>query len=161
MTVREDVMAYIEDIGASEVVSGRVLSIIPMLESLLLPEGEHINRAFINEYIDGNGSRNYESLWFFTNNFAMEAHEFLRRDVYDAVLFTSNVSYIRTEFSAFSPPGEPDAQSRISVNVSFGTPAGGDVGGGANFAIFKASGVNCRYLYAITREILVVNLIAP
>jgi len=160
MSVSDDVANYINAINGSEVVMGRVLVLMPFMQSLLLPEGQEINSAFISEYVDPAGSRTYESAWFFSAAFALEAHNFLSADMFDVIEFKSNIGYIRTDLSAYMPPAEATQRSRMSVNLSFHTPAGAIFGGGTHWGTLKASGVNCRYLYDVTRTVFVPNLVA-
>jgi len=158
MSVDAEVADYINAINGSDVIKGRVLSLIPLLEKLLLPEKQPINSAFVSEYIDSNGSRTYESLWFFSATFALEAHAFLTVDVFDIIKFESNVGYIRTDISGYMPPEGTTPESRMSVNLSFRSSAAPIYGGGTHYGTLKATGANCRYLNDITRRIFVANL---
>jgi len=72
MSLPDPMSNYILETGGSGVVSDRIVSLL-LLTRDLLGEEETVHRTFISEYVDPNGSRTYESVWFFTDVYALEA----------------------------------------------------------------------------------------
>ncbi len=153
MSLPDPMSNYILETGGSGVVSDRIVSLL-LLTRDLLGEEETVHRTFISEYVDPNGSRTYESVWFFTDVYALEARNFLASDDIDCVFMKENIGYLRLVKSDFSPSVEASPQSRMSVTVNFGTPTTGSLGG-----VLKASGRNCNYLYEIIKSVFVPNMI--
>jgi hypothetical protein len=104
---------------------------------------------FVSEYTTADGQRHYESLWFFTRRFAMEAKSFVTADDFDIAPYLRRLAAIavRKENYDFRKAKEG---SRLTVecvdesSVTYG---------------LRASGLNCDSLRDIVRKFFVPNLI--
>ena len=71
---------YLSSIGIKELFLKRAKEVINFYQENIADNIEHI---FVNDYIDEQGNRHYESLWLFTEYYMMEAKQFLTKDEFD------------------------------------------------------------------------------
>lgn len=111
---------------------------------------EEIEDIFINEYISEDGSREYESVWFFSDNYVMEAQNITKNDAdaFDCLRIKNSI--IRWEikkqdydFHEFS------GKSRFNINTRFTNGIIGDM---------KSSQQNCNHLKEIFQKYIVPNI---
>jgi hypothetical protein len=103
---------------------------------------------FVSEYLQENGERIFENLWFFSPHYLVEAHQFIGTDDVDitphGVLCWLRVTKIDYDFV------KATTASRLFVNMSAATRGG-------LAANLKASRENCDHL----RRIVKTRLIPP
>jgi hypothetical protein len=102
---------------------------------------EPIEDIFVSEYTAEDGHREYESLWFASATYVMEAHQFVSGDTSDIVSLVGGISRLIFERQSYQFEAATDS-SRLTVQVDFdfGARTGGVSG------ILKASGSNCEKL---------------
>ena len=71
---------YLASIGIKDLFYQKVEDVYAFYSEIL---DEDVLDVFVTEYIDGEGRREYENLWFFTATYAMEAKQFLTKDDFD------------------------------------------------------------------------------
>jgi hypothetical protein len=71
---------YLTAMGFTESLFERVETIIQSLENICVDEIKDIH---VSDFITDDGSRDYDSLWLFSDNFAMEAKQLLTTDNFD------------------------------------------------------------------------------
>ncbi len=140
--MREEWNTYLDAIGASEVVRSRVAEIE---EIYALSGVRGFETMFISEYVKDDGTRELESLLFFSTTAVGEAKQFLHSVDLDFARYDHRVTYWNItatsyDFHAAVP------ESRLKVEVSLLPRVGLEM---------KASGTNCDYLAALLRERLV------
>ena len=95
---------------------------------------EKIERIFIDDYINEDKSRGYESIWFFSKRFILEAHDFETKYELDIVPIIVYRFLIQLKDYDFC---EATEESRMRVFITFG----GDITGE-----LKAAKENCDIL---------------
>lgn len=106
---------------------------------------DEITNIFISDFIKEDGTRDYESLWFFSKNYLMEAKEFTTKYDIDMVIFPSKIRYLKFEFSDYDFNKAND-NSRLLIYFSFEPEMS---------CTLKASKGNCDYLLHNIFEVLV------
>ncbi|MEW9527306.1 hypothetical protein [Microbispora sp. NPDC049125] len=152
MSIPESIALYMYKMALTTVAEKRISDLLELAEDLSSKDGP-VNRLFISEFVDTEGARNLENVWFFTERMALEAKNFLAEDDLDGIIFADNIHYWHLKKVEFHPKVAPSPKSRLTLTVSFG-------GGGTN-AIdgeLKASGDNCPFLYSLAREVFASNL---
>jgi len=107
-----------------------------------------ITDIFVEDYLDGNGSRNYQNLWFFSEKYIMESKSFISTDDFDITPIKSKIEYVRVR-KQYYDIGHTTEKSRLNLEFGMDTKAGGDV---------KASKENCEYLWKIATKYVYHNL---
>ena len=144
--MKEDFKNYLSSIGVTaKVLSERIETIYQFYQSIGLDE---ITGIFLTDYILSDGTRLFESLWFFSENFAMEAKQFLVEDNFDMSLLHKRVHYwnIKKQNYDFKKATE---KSRLYIGFILNTGAG---------SFLKASKENCDYLKEIFLKYFIPNL---
>ena len=95
---------------------------------------EKIERIFIDDYINEDKSRGYESIWFFSKRFILEAHDFETKYELDIVPIIVYRFLIQLKDYDFC---EATEESRMRVFITFGEDMTGEL---------KASKENCDIL---------------
>ena len=93
-------------------------------------------------------SRDYIGLFVFTENYILEAKNFVSDTDLDVTYVINSVDYMRMQFRKFEPGQPATRASRFKV--------GGYLVSELDFEL-KASGKNCEKLWEICRVILVRN----
>ncbi|MBU1226565.1 MAG: hypothetical protein KJ698_05065 [Actinobacteria bacterium] len=106
-------------------------------------------RVFVSDLIQEDGSRSYDSLWFFTGSEVMEAHRFLDAESFD-LDSASKITYWRVEKESYTV-GSATAASRMRFVFSTEGGSTGDL---------KATGSNCDRLWTLMKEWFVPKSIA-
>ncbi len=144
--MKEEYSSYLKQIGITDLFYDRAKEVYEFYEKLY-PEA--IQDIFVTDYIDSEGKRQYENLWFFTSTMALEAKQFLTVDNFDSAPLKKKVKrwqVSRTEYT-FT---KATKKSRVSIRVEL------DFG---NDCEFKASQDNCDYLRDIFIKHIVKNTI--
>ena len=138
---------YLESLGAPAVLLERVDTFLATY-SVLLPE--EVVSCFVSEYRDEADQRTFESLWLFSDHFAMEAQLLgSSEDQLDFVPHQQSVRHIVVRKRAFDLV-EPTAASRMTVEVWYGEQ---------RYGVLRATGDNCVHLTKILQEHLIANAI--
>jgi hypothetical protein len=153
MSLPNTVTRYLNEIDASRPVRRRVEALHAILEDVL-PSGVQASHVFLNTFVDSDGATNYENAWFFADDRAFEAENFLKQDEFRLDCTIIGKSIRRWEITAekFDVNAEASPASRMVLIMQFG------IGGGALEGELKASSKNCEFLYAIFKEFVVPNL---
>jgi hypothetical protein len=126
---------YITAIGLTESLVKRVETIYDFYANLLKIDIEDI---FVTDFIDKEGVRHYQNLWFFSKNYWMEAKGFVSSDNFDSMNIVSVIVYWVIEKTEYDFVKATE-KSRLSINVHpsvFELPS----------TDFKASRENCDFL---------------
>jgi len=99
---------------------------------------EEIEEVFVSDYIKDDGTREYESVWFFSKGYCMEAHNFITENSIDIVHI--KIKHIRVELKDYDFKKATE-KSRLRVVILLGETIEGE---------FKAAKENCDVLRDIT-----------
>jgi hypothetical protein len=141
--MRQDFNNYMKYIGLSPALTGRVQDFYGFWR-MLCPE--KIEWMFINDSIDKDGARLFESLLFFSANYGMEAKDFVSKENFHMVRIESPIVLfsVQTQDYDFKQATE---KSRLYFRASLTA---------STSATLKAAKENCDCLWE-----LVVNYFAP
>ena len=143
--MNEAMREYLDAMGAPELLLSRIELLIGAYVELL---PESIAAHFVSEYLDEADQRTFESLWLFSDHFAMEAKLLgADEDQFDFVPHKSGVRHVVVRKRGFDLR-EADSGSRMSIEVWFADQ---------RYGILKATGANCEALTAILRDHLLPN----
>ncbi|MGD9578918.1 MAG: hypothetical protein AB7Y74_11750 [Syntrophorhabdus sp.] len=137
---------YLETIGIQGIFLKRVGEVINFYQEFYPDQIEDI---FVTEYFDKEENRQYESVWLFSMQFAMEAKQFLVADDFDSTPLQRQVKYWtikKTEFDF------RDASIKSRMHLQFELLSG--ISGN-----LKASRENCNFLMNIFRKYILSNVI--
>lgn len=140
--MKQEMIKYLETIGITKHYLKRTKEVYNFYNTFL--EQEEILDIFVCDYLDGEGVRNYESLWLFTQNYIMEATLFLIQDNFDIAPIKKRVIHCAIEKEKYDFKKAND-KSRINVSLRLPFQLTCD---------FKASKENCDYL----RDILLKHI---
>jgi len=137
-------LTYLTSIGITEAFHGRITAIYEYFREIC----PKIEAVFINEYVELDGSRRYETLCFFSEKYFMDAKEFIEKDELSITPIKNRVYHyiLRKQDYDYKKARE---KSRLYVKVFL------DIG---VFIELKASGENCDYLRDIIHKYVVPNL---
>jgi len=143
--MRKGFVRYLEDIGMTKKLIGRVKEVYDFYEKLVPGE---IEAVFVTDYLTSEGTREYENLWFFSKKQCVEAKNFLTTDDFDmdsiiGTIYAWNIEKKDYDFK------NATAKSRFNlifymVNLRTGH--------------LKASTKNCQYLKHIFLKYILPNL---
>jgi hypothetical protein len=108
---------------------------------------DQVQDVFVNEYLDKEANRQYESLWLFSEQFVMEAKQFVKEDDFDCAPLSKQVKYWcikKTEYDF----DRATAKSRLVLQLTLGS------GTSCNL---KASQENCDQLKTLFFKYIVPN----
>ncbi len=143
--MKDEFSKYLDSIEAPQVVRGRVDQIHGFYQ-ILCPE--EITDLYISEYVEDSGRRQYESLWFFSSSYCMEALQFVSQVKLDMIGLHDSV-YRWAATAAEYDFKKATSASRLSLDIEFG----GDLRGS-----LKASSENCDFLVGVLRQHLIPNM---
>src|ERR1035437_1103 len=126
---------YLEKIGMSNPLIRRVEEIYNFYHDFVT---EEITNIFVTDFIKEDGNREYDSLWLFSKNYAMEAKAFISRDDFDMTPLNKQLTYWSIEKQEYDFK-TATAKSRIHIEITFATHTNG---------ILNASKENCDFLRA-------------
>lgn len=99
---------------------------------------EEIEEVFVSDYIKDDGIREYESVWFFSKGYCIEAHNFITENSIDIVRIKTKRLQIELKDYDFKKATE---KSRLRVLILLGETLEGEI---------KAAKENCDVLRDIT-----------
>jgi Flp pilus assembly CpaF family ATPase len=117
----------------------------------LLPDG--IEDVFVSEYVSDEGDRTYDSLWFLTHDFMIEAHQFVTLDNADIVPLPPRIGRIEVDRRDFELDRATE-RSRMTVEITLGPPAVDALTG-----TLRASGDNCLKLQELVEKYFLPSLL--
>ena len=145
--MKKEFIGYLESIDIKE---GALLDRIKSIYEFYLEMcPDEIKDIFVTDYIDSEGKREYENLWFFSDRYVMEAKGFAAgKDDFDIAPMKDGVKYceIRKQDYDFK---EATDKSRLYLKISWGTEVSGE---------FKAAKKNCDALRGIIFKYVKPNL---
>lgn len=142
-----DFKIYLESIGIGELFTKRVEDIYLFYSEILKKMNDEIRDIFITEYIKQDGSRQYDSLWFFSDKYFMEAKMFSSKDDFDFMPYACSLTYLRIEKQDYDFKKATE-QSRLIVEYEIPYNKEG---------VLKASKGNCDKLREITIKYFIPN----
>jgi hypothetical protein len=128
--------AYMMSVGLTEALQKRAEEVLLFFEEI---HPDAIEEIFITEYPDKEGNRQYESLWLFSKDDAMEAKRFLHQDNFDSTPLAGQVKYWTVQKTEYDFR-QASSQSRMTLQFSLQTGIGG---------ILRGSQQNCDHLKKI------------
>lgn len=138
-------LEYLKFIGITEILKKKILDIYEFYEHVC---PEKIEDIFVTEYIKDDVSREYESVWFFSEKYCMEAKSFTTVDNFDMCSLSKAVIYLCIEKKNYDFK-KATAESRLTLGFQT-SDLMGDI---------KATRENCDYLKDIFLKYFVPNLI--
>lgn len=101
---------------------------------------EEIEEVFVSDYIKDDGTREYESVWFFSKGYCIEAHNFITENSIDIVRIKTKRLQVELKDYDFKKATE---KSRLRVLILLGEMLEGEI---------KAAKENCDVLRDITTK---------
>ena len=143
--MKKEFIDYLNEIGLTGAVVDRVKEIYKFYSEFLKFD---IKDIFVSEYINPDGSRTYENLWFFNDTHIFEAKQFITEDDFDSDFFQDQIISFNINKKDFVMPLESyNENSRVTLTFYFNTRAG----------VLKASKINCNKLAEITNDYVMPN----
>src|SRR3712207_1781977 len=140
--MNEKLADYLSALGAPEALRTRVTDLLDTYEAVL---EEEVGAWFVSEYVDDQEQRTFESLWLFTQAFAMEAQLLgADEDHFDFVPLRTGIRQIIVEKRAFNFDDVRPA-SRMTVETWFED---------RRYGVMRASGENCVALLEVLKTVL-------
>lgn len=144
--MKEEFMDYLASIGVPEALWQRVREMYHFYRDICAQE---IGDIFVTDYINEEGSREFENLWFFSDkHHFMEAKGFVTRDDFDCVPMKNRIFYWEVKKQDYDFHRATD-KSRLYLSFELHPPVTCE---------FKAAKGNCDYLRDIFLKYVVANL---
>jgi len=143
--MKKEFIIYLKSIDITDAHRERVETIYKFYQEICPDE---ITGIFITDYIEKDGSREYENLWFFSEKYYMEAKQFMAKDDFDVTPIKKRVSYWTIQKQDYDFK-KATKKSRLYLKLGLGTGISGD---------FKAAKENCDHLKEIILKYVVLNL---
>lgn len=151
----DKINSYLPTIGCEIPIIDRVKIFYKIYQALLCPE-EIIN-LLVTEDTNNEGLREYKSLWFFSENFAMETKDIITADVtqlanFDMMTIKNSIVYWDIKSKSFGFQ-EATIASKLNVDIKFRDTI---------YADFQVSQKNCEYFMSeIFQRHIKPNFIKP
>jgi len=137
--------AYLLRNGVTGPLVEKILSLKQMAEYMC----EDIEDYILSEYLLQSGRKMYESIWFFSSKYALEAKEILTPNYsIDINYIYKNINYHQILYSNLNPLDRKSTNAESSVKIEFDT----DVRN-----IIQASGENCNNFLSIYQKHILPN----
>lgn len=146
----EEFTKFIPYLNEVDIVSSALLKRIELIYTLfsdMCPD--KIEDIFIDDYLKEDGTRDYESLWFFSNLYGLEAKKFLTQIDLDITPIKQQITYWSAKIQDFNFK-ESSEKSRFNLHFRLLQGITGDL---------KASKRNCDYLQVIIVKYIKANQI--
>ena len=143
--MKEEFIKYMEDVGLTGPIRERAKSIYDFYREICPDE---ITGIFITDYMNEDGGRVYEHLWFFSEKYCMEAKQFITTDDFDITPIKNRITYwgLKKQDYDFKKATE---KSRLYLKFVIDTRSACE---------FKASKENCDHFKDIILEYIKSNL---
>jgi len=129
----EKFLPYLDSIGISNRPLLDRIEFLYKIAQFLCPE--EIEDIFVTDFINNEGERNYENLWFFSQNFVTEAHNFSSTYHVDVApidrIYRLELSFDNYNFKKATPSSKATVRFKIQEEIR---------------GNLKASGYNCDSL---------------
>jgi hypothetical protein len=142
--MKEQFVKYLETIGVSGPLLAHVDGIYSVCQQLIPTELEAI---FLSDYVQEDGSRWYDFLWFFSPGYALAVPNLRDPDVLDVLATGSGVAQCTITRKAYDLANET-SDSRLHVKLRLAD--------GPQLEL-RASRENCRFLRDIVRQYFLAN----
>lgn len=130
---------YLKAIDVPQNIKERVYEILEISKRFL--NANRINDIYISEYMSEN-SREFESVWIYTDNFISEAKNFRNAYNLDKIQINCKFSYANIMYENYDFVNQTAMpQSRMTLNVRSNIEG--------LTCVFKGTGKNCEYLHSI------------
>jgi hypothetical protein len=136
--MKEEFLKYMQAISLSTTLTAKVQAVHDFYSGLC---PEEIKWIYISDYLTKEGERVYESVYLFSENFAMEASQFATGENFDFAPITS-VVYLEIKKQEYDLKRATE-KSRLNLMFYFSEKA---------YLDMKASKENCDYLWSFFRE---------
>jgi len=140
-----EIGAYLEAIDMPEIFRKRVFMIYEFYHKIC---PEEIKSVFVTDYLNEDGTRQYENLWFFSEKCIMEAKQFITKDDFDIMQIKKITSYMEIQKENYD---FNKATEKSKISLFFGLKI-------AIQCQIKASKENCDYLKEIILKYFIPNL---
>lgn len=140
-------LQYLENIGITGELTAKVEAVFNFYTKYI---GCQLDDIFVSEFLNKDGSRVFENLWFFNKNYCFEAKQFMTTDDFDADLIKNTIDSFtikKTDFDIIS--NVTNDNSRMFLEFSLKFPITGEM---------KASKENCKQLSMIFKKYIQPNL---
>ena len=137
---------YLKSIGFKEPFMKRAEDVLGFYQRI---SPDQIENIFITDYIDKEGMRHYDNLWFFSPTTAMEAKNFLKEDDFDATPMKNLITYWSIEKREYDFT-DATANSRMTLRVAMASSK-------AEMNM-RASGANCDRLKMVFIKYILPNV---
>lgn len=144
--MNDETVDYLQKIGMGDALADRVRTIEKLVLAVLPDE---VSLVFVSDYLDDEGNRQYENLYFTTPNYLVEVLGFVSQQTFEIDLIRNNIINLRYESRDYDFKHATE-QSRLSIRYTTGPLS----------AHLKASRENCDYLLRINREAFLPNLVS-
>jgi len=137
---------YLESIGITGALTDKVVAVENFYTKYI---GCKIDDLFVSEYVNPEGDRVYENLWFFSTDFCYEAHFFMTEDNFDGDIIKDSIMSFTIKKNNFNTEANiSNDNSRMNLIFRFSVDRGGDL---------KASKENCKQLSMIFKKYIQPN----
>ena len=137
---------YLSTIGIPTAIKSRVEEVCEFYTEIC---SEELLDIFISDYIKDDRSREYTSIWFFSETFGMEAKQFVTEDDFDITPLKDKIVYCDVKKSRYDF-NEATDESRMTINFILNTGVNG---------YMQASGKNCDHMKIIANKYFMGNLV--
>lgn len=140
--MKEEFRTYLQEIGMGTPFQESVSQLISLYSQLT---EESVDKIFVSEYVDQDGTRHYENLILLTKNLVFETEHFLTEPKMWAARYHNNVSNLEMTFTDYD---FRSATSTSRLSCTFRWDPG-------DFMLpLKASGGNCDQLKELAKTLV-------
>jgi hypothetical protein len=148
----EAIDSYLRDLGMGEALRTRALEFASAYERLI---NEPVEDAFVNDYVDEDGTRQYQSLWLASKSYVIEAKQWVSDNELQGDAASVRGGFLRVDVSRHAYEfTNTTAQSRMKAEVTWS-----EAGLGGLRGRFQSSGANCGKLYEFIRKYVMPRMV--
>ena len=144
--MKNEFVEYLEFLGVTPVVSERVAKVLEIYSQLF--KKLDVREIFLSEDVNREKEREWRSLILFTDNYILEAKNFLSHTDLEITYVINSIDYMRMRFRDYEPGKPTTAESRFRVEGYFLSEI--------DFEL-NASDKNCDKLWGICQNVLMPN----
>lgn len=145
--MEEKIRNYCTQIGVSEPTIERINELY-LLQQEICPQ--NITDLFVSDLRTGQGTREHNDLWFFSEDYSIEILTFISRNYFEIIYL--DIFYIGIESLNYTSKKSSE-ESRLMVNARFN--------GGTFSNVMRATGNNCGCLFEIMKTYFVPRCKGP
>jgi len=143
--VKKEFTKYLNDVGITKALHKRIETIYEFYSGICPDE---IIDIFVTDYITKDKEREYESIWFFSEKYCMEAKQFIKNDDFDITPMQNRIYYWNIKINDYDFKKATE-KSRLHLRFDMDTMIRAE---------FKAAKENCDYLRDIILKYIIPNL---